>query len=222
MRQLFLSEDKSLSYLLEDYIISNSNETAFNLSMQFSEDLNYMPQSCLLIVGDSSSGKSFLLNIWKDKVKAQDVVISNDFNINQLDSSRPAALDNIDLIDEVILLHIFNWCVQKNIPLLMTAKNHRNFKLPDLSSRINALQTVFLEQPDDLMIRIFVAKQFSDLGIKIANNVINFISNNIQRDFYAIQQFITLINQESLSSNQKISIDTIKQLHNRFNQNSNI
>jgi chromosomal replication initiation ATPase DnaA len=211
MEQLILPEYQYPKYQKDDYIISTSNHLAYEITMKFSKVDNSNNQP-LLICGPKHSGKSFLLNLWAQKTNA--LIIHNIDTFDFDNKVRgPLAIDNIDQIkSEDSLFHLFNWCQQEHIALLMTATNYNNFQLKDLASRIKSTPLVNLMKPDDAMVQIFIAKHFSDIGLKIPNKILSFLRNHLVRDFVVIKNFITIINKQSLNFNKKISIELVKKI----------
>lgn len=212
MEQLILQGNSYPKYQVDDYIISSSNYFAYNMCMNF-PNKDTKNHNALIVHGAKNSGKSFLMNLWAQKLNA---LIVNDIAVLRLDKIKnyqALAIDNIDKINnEEKLFHLFNLCAQENIALLMTATNYQKFSLLDLSSRIKSTQLVALNKPDDDMMQIFIAKHFSDIGLKVSRQILEFLLRHLERDFLAIKAFITLVNQESLNFNKKISLNLVKQL----------
>ena len=126
-------------------------------------------------------------------------------------------IDDIDQNpDEEKLFHIFNWCHQNDIFLVLSAVSVEAFNLPDISSRIKSIEYVVIDKPDDDMIKIFMAKQFSNFSVHISDQVIKFIAEHINRDLGYIKEFIFALNKISLEKNKKISIELVKDLINSF------
>ena len=208
MEQLILTEYTHPKYKNDDYIISSSNSLAYKVAMNF-PSTDYMP---LLIMGPKHSGKSFLLNLWRANKDAFLIDDISKFDFRNT-SARLIAIDDIDKIkDEDSLFHLFNFCQQEDIALLMTATDYNNFVLKDLSSRIKSTKLVRLTRPDDAMVRIFIAKHCSDIGLKIPNNILTFAASHLERDFVAIKHFIALLNKQSLNFNKKISLELVRQM----------
>jgi hypothetical protein len=208
IEQLILPEYNHPKYKSDDYIISTSNSLAYNVVMDFPSGDNRI----LLINGPKHSGKSFLLNLWRFNRNA--IVIDDISKIDLTNiSAKLIAIDDIDKIkDEDSLFHLFNFCQQENIALLMTATDYHNFQLKDLSSRIKATKGACLTRPDDSMIQIFIAKHFSDIGLKVPNKILSFAASHLERDFMTIKHFIALINKQSLKFNKKISLDLVRRI----------
>ena len=84
----------------------------------------------------------------------------------------------------------------------------------DLVSRLDAMQTAFIEEPDDMLMEALIIKLFNDRQILIKPNIVNFLMQRIERSYLGVAEIIDLIDKVSLSKKKSVSISLIKGLIN--------
>ncbi len=217
MNQQLILAISDLYHESEDYIRTKSNYKAYNRMMKFGGERSIaLYNNSIILLGPKFSGKSLLLSLWAKKYSAKTINLT-DTNIEKIENLSALVIDDIDQNpDEEKLLHIFNWCHQNDIFLVLSSVSLEAFHLPDLSSRIKSIESVVIDKPDDEMIKIFMAKQFSNFSIHISDQVIKFIAEHVKRDLGYIKEFIFALNKISLEKNKKISIELVKDLINSF------
>ena len=134
----------------------------------------------------------------------------SNFDINAISINSNCIFDNFDRIpekDEKSFFQIYNDIIKnKKFILILIGNDNFSVKLMDLKSRIEALNSAKLNNPDDKLIHAIVLKFFHDNQIIVAPDVINFILNRISRNFNEIQIFLNKLNDLSIKHKSKISI----------------
>lgn len=190
-------------YSEESYIVSSYNSHIYDVICNFRDNWGVKPYpKALLLVGSKSSGKTHLANIWSKKSGAS-FFTGGDFSGNLV-------IDDLEKHDPIDLLHAFNMQNESENYLLMTATSIPKFSLMDLQSRLNATNIIHLDSPDDEMLKVLIAKSFSEMSLKIPADVVDYISRRIARDFYSIQDFACKLNLFSMSEKRKITIPLVK------------
>ena len=69
-----------------------------------------------------------------------------------------------------------------------------------------------IEDPDDQLIKVLLAKNFSDRQIKIDNKLIEFVVKRISRSYVKIFEFIYKIDEMSLKMKKSIDLKTVKKV----------
>ena len=87
-----------------------------------------------------------------------------------------------------------------------------NFNLKDLKSRAKNSLVAKIEDPDDQLIKVLLAKNFSDRQIKIDNKLIEFTVKRITRSYGKIFEFIYKIDEMSLKMKKSIDLKTVKKV----------
>ncbi len=129
---------------------------------------------CLVLLGSEGVGKTHLARIWADAShamhldrRAPDVAAPQ---------GRPVLLEDADQgVDDEALFHLINLAAQDGGGLLITAREPPRAwacSLPDLHSRLAALQVVTIEAPDDEVLEGALRKLFRER------------SNRAPRDLY--------------------------------------
>jgi len=87
-----------------------------------------------------------------------------------------------------------------------------NFKTLDLVSRLEAMNTAFIEEPDDTLMEALIIKLFNDRQLLVKPNTVNFLMQRIERSYLGVSEIIELIDKVSLSQKKSVSIKLIKAL----------
>ena len=168
-------------------------------------------------------------SIWQKKTNASVLNIKN-FKKNSLDKiflkNKYFIIDNISSIIqnanlkervdiEKNLLHFYNLIDEKKSYVIFTdirPPKFWNLKLPDLKSRVMSCFNVGIKLPDDDLISVILAKNFSDKQVKIEKKHIDYIIKRIDRSYEKISQFIVLLDKYSLKKGSPFSLKLIKEV----------
>ena len=194
------------NYNSQDYFVSSSNEDAANLIKLFPKWHN----NGMVIRGPEKSGKTHIAHIWKSAANAKLYDFKTNLDINKISLTDNCIFDNFHLLpeeNEETFFQIYNDIIyNKKYILILIGSDDFSIKLKDLKSRIKALNSAQLNDPDDKLIHAIVLKFFHDNQIIVAPDVINFILNRISRNFNEIQIFLNKLNDLSIEHKSKISI----------------
>jgi chromosomal replication initiation ATPase DnaA len=177
----------------------------------------------LVICGESGSGKTHLAHIWQNAsyaifLSTQDFKHESDFDHIFKQSSAFIIDDERCLEDEKNFLHFYNLAKEQNLWLLINiAANPKYIDLPDLRSRFLSLPILFLENPDEELLRVLLGKQLAEKQLHISNIILEYITKRVDRSFLAARQMVGLIEEEVRLSNCKITINLIKKILARRN-----
>ena len=212
--QLLLNFKFSKNFQKDDFFVSKSNFFAYNL-------INSWPnweKNILNICGEKYSGKSHLLKIFQEKNKGK-LFDSRTFTLEDVKNLRlyqNIILENFDeKVEEKAIFSLINFVDQNNKYLLIVSElpiNEINFKLNDLKSRSKNCLIAKIEQPDDDLIKVLIAKSLSDRQIKIDNKLIEYAVKRISRSYGKISEFIYKIDEVSLKKKKSIDLKTIKKV----------
>jgi len=222
MRENFKSLSKQLILDLrtipsmgrEDYYVSKSNEEAVKWVDKWPEWLTFG----FVVVGPSGAGKSHLANVLK--YFSRGILIKNsdirDKNIMELSDNSCLILEDIDTnLSEINLLHLFNFLLENNSKIMITSKipiKKLNISLADLRSRLSSLPQVNLGLPDDKLISRVIIKQFTDKGVKVDMEVVNYLLKRVDRSFSSINNIVSMVNMASIQSARKITVPFVRKL----------
>ena len=116
---------------------------------------------------------------------------------------------------EDFLFHSINLSKELSKALLLTSSlkvSKLNFKTLDLVSRLEAMNTAFIEEPDDTLMEALIIKLFNDRQLLVKPNTVNFLMQRIERSYLGVSEIIELIDKVSLSQKKSVSIKLIKAL----------
>jgi chromosomal replication initiation ATPase DnaA len=214
MEQLILRIKSDNNFAINDYIVTDSNMEAYQYIANSNKIWGVSPYNkFLLISGSNYSGKTYLAKIWANAVRAEIVP----FNNLAREVNNPIIIEDIDfVVDEEELLHLFNCRIMSNHQTLFTSKkiDLSHFKLLDLQSRMKSINRVYIEEPDEKMIKMLLLKLFSDRSIKITNEILNYIIYRIPRDYSSINYLVNKADQETLIFKRDITIPFISKILN--------
>ncbi|RTK92733.1 MAG: hypothetical protein EKK61_02975 [Rickettsiales bacterium] len=209
----FKTED---SHNQNEFIISSSNIVAHGLIDSWPNlwGVNPYPKA-LILKGPKSSGKTFLAKKWVVKSGAKTLQKNHELTEDTLINHLAFIIEDFDSSwHEEKVLHYFNSINENDRYLLITTTQIPDIKLPDLKSRINTLDVVNIDMPDDQMIEILIFKLFSHYSIIITPEIINFLVKILPRDCAEIIKSIQMINDYALAHKHKITIPLIKKALN--------
>ena len=212
--QLLLNFNFSKNYKRDDFFVSQSNFFAFNLIDTWPK----WEKNIINICGEKYSGKTHLAQIFLNKNKGK-IIDSAKFIFDESENLR--IYQNIILddfkedIDEKSIFSLINFVDQNNKYLVINSLkpiNEMNFNLKDLKSRAKNSLVAKIDYPDDELIKVLLAKNFSDRQIKIDNKLIEFTVKRITRSYGKIFEFIYKIDEISLKKKKSIDLKTVKEV----------
>ena len=212
--QLILKFPSHQAYKKEDFYVSPSNQEAYDF-------INSWPRWIKRIVnifGPSGSGKSHLASILKNKTSCLQIN-SNELNEKifiRYKTKEALIIENLDKkISEKLLFSLWNVALQDNKYLMTTSKkpiSSYKFKLKDLESRVKSSLIIGINLPNDDLISVILAKNFSDKQINIEKKHIDYIIKRIDRSYEKISQFIFTLDKYSLKKGSPFSLKLIKEV----------
>ena len=212
--QLILKFPSHHAYKREDFYVSPSNQEAYDF-------INSWPRWIKRIVnifGPSGSGKSHLASILKNKTSCLQIN-SNELNEKifiRYKTKETLIIENLDKkISEKLLFSLWNVALQDNKYLMTTSKkpiSSYKFKLKDLESRVKSSLIIGINLPNDDLISVILAKNFSDKQIKVEKKHIDYIIKRIDRSYEKISQFIFTLDKYSLKKGSPFSLKLIKEV----------
>ncbi len=192
----------------EDFLVSPSNEQAYGLIESWPD----WPDTILLLIGPSGSGKSHLASIWATNAHAwtvDAVGITHD-KVPHLVSNGALAIEDMDRgeRDEAALFHLLNLAREKRASLLITCEtppDRWGLRTPDLLSRLRLAPSVALEAPDDALLKAVLVKLFVDRQLVVDTSVVDYIALRIERSLAKASEIVSLLDREALSRGRRVS-----------------
>jgi len=202
-----------MTYLTEDFIVSEANTNAYNYLHQWPNWNAGIYSRMILLHGEVSCGKTHLTRIWQELAGAQYFSLENIHNLNSLDKA--LILEDIDRLDEELLLHLINFAHENQQYLLLTcnkAPAQLEISLADLRSRLLAIPAVAIEAPDQELLKAVLLKHLTDRQLKIHPAALDYVTLRIDRSFSKLFRFVEVLDKESKTSKRPITIPLIKEV----------
>ena len=212
MSQYNFKFNHNISFTHENYIISKSNKTAYDILINQNINTEFV-----FLFGPEKSGKSHISTIWQKNNSAQNYII-NDLKIDEIvNIDCNVLIDNFfDNLNEEKSFYLINHCKSNNLKILITSNIYPNaykFKSKDLSSRIKSFYLIEITKPDDYLLSNLIVKLFNDRQIFIKNDdIINFILTRTDRSFENVYTLVKKIDKYSLTHKREITIPLIKNI----------
>jgi len=217
--QLPFDFDAAPSYADEDFLVAAGNEEAHAWIRRWPD----WPRPGLAIHGAPGCGKTHLGQIWRRRAGAAPLIGAD---LAQVDPpatlSRGAALLIDDLTPASLtpaaerhLLHLYNLLAERKGHLLLCAAEppaRWPIRLADLRSRLNALPAVAIQQPDDGLLRLLLAKLFSDRQLIVDAEAVEFALRRIERSFDAARRLAQAVDRAALTAQRKPSLALMREV----------
>jgi chromosomal replication initiation ATPase DnaA len=207
-RQLPLDLPVETRLEVEDFVISSSNEVAYQWIGRWPD----WPDRVLLLTGPEASGKSHLAAVWAAKSRAW-IENASDLMLDQvphLVSSGALVIEDCDrsMLDEHAMFHLINAARERGTYLLLTARTRPNqwgLRTQDLISRLRLAPEVKIDGPDDALLNAVLFKLFIDRQLVIDTAMITFIQSRIERSIAAARDFVERLDREGLARGKPIT-----------------
>ncbi len=191
----------------DDYLVTQSNVQAVDMIDHWPDWSNPLA----VIVGPSGSGKSHLGEVWRartnaTKIEACDLSFEN---LPELMSGKALLVENApgENLDETVFFHFMNYVRESKGHSLITSTgmpSRWQVGLPDLASRLRALPTATLCEPDDVLLRAVLVKLFADRQVSVDESVIGYLVLRMERSLAVAGRLVDLIDRTALA--RKVSI----------------
>ncbi len=206
-KQLPLALPHTAAYGRDDYLVGSSNRAAFDLVDRWPD----WPSATVLLAGPIGSGKTHLVEIWREKAAAT-VVPARALTAQMaasLVAAGPVALEDAHAgFDETAVFHLFNAVLQAGSSLLITTRTWpQSWKLtlPDMASRLRAATPVEVQEPDDDLLRRVLVKLFSDRQVLVDPAVVEFLVVRMERSLSFAGRLVDELDRISLADRRPIT-----------------
>lgn len=220
MEQLPLQFDNSSVIRKVDLIKGKHNKEA--VQFLFSRFLE-SEEKIVLISGPSKVGKTYLTQLYINEVNGLEIFFKDIDCFEKAEdlanSNRVFLIENISCLkanEEKQLFNFYNLINQSRSKLIITTQllpKKIKIMLPDLLSRIVSTRVIFITEPvDEETLKLIIFKMFQDKQLKVDLNIINYLTNSLERRLVEFFNIINKIEKELFISKQKVNIKFLKQL----------
>ena len=178
------------------------------------------PKRGLYLYGPPACGKTHLASQWAKLSGA--LVLHGPQVHDAFVASLPQRPESAFVLEDVHqvprdvdLLHLLNLWAEKKSFFLLTSRvpaPQLPFRLPDLTSRLRALPSVAMLDPDDALLQNTLSAHFSARGLHVAPEVLAYLYPRMNRSFQAICHVVDQLDQASLSYQKEISIPFVRKI----------
>jgi chromosomal replication initiation ATPase DnaA len=207
----------------EDFMVADSNQQAWHWIVKTAPV--QWPTHCLMLLGPEGCGKSHLLHIWQTAQHGQPLIPGADI-LGTLQPGQACLLDDADRLAgqpqlEVWMQHLFNDAREAGAFLLLASRlppKDWGLQLADIRSRLNSVQTVMVNEPDDDLLTALLMKLFADRQLRVDDQAIGYIVRHFPRSAGLIRALVAFIDGQALVEKRDITINFIKSCATTFMQ----
>jgi len=169
----------------------------------------------LALVGPPGSGKTHLAQSWRARVGA--VALPTTARLADIEGvhGRPVLLEDGDRSDPETLFHLINMAAEPGGGLLATSRSAPSSwpsPLPDLRSRLNALQVAELGAPDDEILEGVLQKFFRERNIRPAEDVFPYLVRRMERSVPVALALVEKLDEASDAERRPVSRALARQI----------
>ncbi len=192
----------------DDFVVGRANAEAIALV----EAMPDWPLRGVLLVGAEGSGKSHLVSIWSGFPGAAVIAAKDltDEDVDRLTAGGAVAVEDLHdgPVEERALFHLLNLAYERDARVLLTTRlpiAELGLTLPDLVSRLRAMQLVALGAPDDDLLRRLLSKLFADRQVEVEPGVIAYVATRIERSFASANRIVVALDQAALAGQRGVT-----------------
>ncbi len=208
--------DQTLTYKEEDFCLLPQNIDAYNFLKKFLSQKDHSSSQFLSMIlkGEEGSGKTHMLKVLAKEfsmefLKKEEII---DLNFNNIfEKNKFYVLENIEEItDENFLFHLINFAFENGSFLILSSNFKTNFQLKDLVSRLKNIYLAEIKNPNLDAIKLLLVNLFSRKQIKLSSAIINYIANNINREYLAILGVVKKIDFYIQENSKSLTLKQVK------------
>jgi len=169
------------------------------------------PGRVLVLYGPPGTGKTHLARMWERESGAVYLAGAElAAALERLDEDRPVVVEDADRdADRQALFHLFNRAHRVTLPaVLLTgreAPSRWETDIPDLTSRLLAVSTAELQEPDDALLARLLKKLFADRQSPLVDGMIDYLLPRMERSVEGARQLVEALDREALARRTPIN-----------------
>lgn len=192
-------------YSKERFVTARSNVEAVSAITRYPN----WAGGALAVIGPKGSGKTHLGHLWI--ARHDGILIAPDADLGSAANWRGCAIwvDEAELANEDILFGLINMAIRKDIAgLLLTGRTPPAIwpmQIPDLRSRLGAMQVARIEEPGDDLLEPILRKLFLDRGLKVSDSLINYLLSRIERSVDAANSLVEQLDKAAAAEKANVT-----------------
>ena len=193
----------------DNFIVSECNALALASIDQWPEWRGEC--HALNLVGPAGAGKSHLASIWQSMIKSShllDGVSADKAPPDQAFYVLDGVAANADW-DEESLFHYFSRCVDEKGGMLLLSRTpvgQMDWSLPDLRSRMRAVNVAHIGPPDDGLLYALLDKYFFERQLAAPPEMLSYIVRRMERSFASVQIIASCVERHSIANKKPLTI----------------
>jgi DnaA regulatory inactivator Hda len=168
------------------------------------------PDLRLALWGPAGCGKTHLLHLWAQRRHAVVWRGAELSGLPDLPDTGGIALDDADaLADETALFHLLNAATEAGLPVLLASRAPPSLwpvQLPDLASRVRAINAVEIGPPDDALLQVLLARLLAERQLRLTEPVHNWLLRRLPRTQPDLAEAVARLDAMSLQLGRDITI----------------
>jgi len=209
MIQLTLDLPRRMAFGRSDFMVSDSSAAAVDRIDRWPD----WPSGALALYGPAGCGKTHLAHLWRERASALilpgETLTEASWPQLLAQAPRSIAVDDADRATERALLHLYNFCLERQGSVLITARRSPGswqVGSGDLRSRLRAVPAIGIDAPDDALLGAVLVKHFADRQLGIAPAVIIYLIRRIERSLAAAEKIAARLDAVALSNGGPVTI----------------
>ncbi len=194
----------------EDFMIADCNAEA----VAWIDGWREWPGQALILYGLPASGKTHLVQVWR-AMSGAPAISATELAEPRLGDAALAIEDMDRVSDEQSVLHTINALREGGGPLLLTGRTPPslwNILLPDLRSRMLAINACAIELPDDQLLGAVMVKLFVERQLRVPEEVIQYLLPRMGRSLAAARSLVTAIDRLALQTSRSITVPLAREV----------
>lgn len=189
-----------------DFFVSDANALAYAMI----QTAQTWPGNKLALIGPAGSGKTHLARVFSAQSGAM-IINANDVRADSGLPNGNVVLEDGDALPpegEEWLFHAHNALTRDGFMLLLTSRlpaARWDIALPDLASRLSAITSIKIENPDDPLLTAVLLKHFADRQLAPTPEAVAFLIKRLPRSLDAVRRIVDTLDRKALAQSKPLT-----------------
>ncbi len=199
----------------ENFVVGPCNQEA----VQWINRWPNWPATGLALYGSPGCGKTHLAQIWRERSAAVSVAALSLVGREATDifvGAKALVVENLTAdVPQQTLFHLYNLFGERGGHILFTALEtpaRMAFALPDLASRLRAMPSIAIANPDDAVLSGVMRKIFEDRQLPVSDDVIFFLLARMERSYAAARGIAAELDRLALAERRQVTIPLARRI----------